>query len=126
MAEIDLLARACIEKGKYQATFHEICHKHERDITLLDALHIIKTGYRVPDFDRCLAMFSCWDYAIEGLTLQEDKIRVIISFDKDQMLITSASTIEKNKKESRLNIWPLNLNMKFCAETCPFLELPSS
>ena len=49
MAEIDILAKACIESGKYQAMFHAEHSKHKGDITLLDAFHIIKTGYRVPN-----------------------------------------------------------------------------
>lgn len=45
-------ARECIESGKYLATFHAECRQLERDITLLDALHVIKHGFREPKYDQ--------------------------------------------------------------------------
>lgn len=75
-------ARDCIESGKYLATFHAECRQLERDITLLDALHVIRHGFREPKHDQYKEEWQSWNYAIRGTTLQDETVRVVISFDK--------------------------------------------
>src|SRR5215212_5775517 len=79
-------AKQCIEKGNYVATFHAECRQLERDITLLDALHVIKNGYRVPKYDKFKEEWNEWNYAIQGQSLQKEDIRVIVSFDDKEKL----------------------------------------
>ena len=81
------LAKACIESGKYVATFHAECRQFERDITLPDALHVIKTGYRELKHDQYKEEWKAWNYAVRGISLQSEPVRVIISFDENEMLI---------------------------------------
>ncbi|MCE5318932.1 MAG: DUF4258 domain-containing protein [Parachlamydia sp.] len=89
-------AKSCIDKGNYIATFHAECRQLERDITLLDALHVIKTGFRDKRHDQYKDEFNSWNYAITGQTLQCETIRVIISFDsKTRMLIITVINITK-------------------------------
>lgn len=76
------LARNCIENDNYIATFHAENRQLERDITLLDALHVIKNGYREQKNDQYKDEWQAWNYAIRGETLQKDTVRVIISFDE--------------------------------------------
>ena len=71
----------CIETGKYLPTFHAECRQFERDITLLDALYVIKNGYREHKHDQFKEEWQAWNYAVRGITLQDDTVRVIISFD---------------------------------------------
>ena len=89
------LAAACIANGNYRPTFHAECRKLERDITLLDALHVIKTGYRDPKHDEYKEEYCSWNYAIQGISLQRDKIRVVISFDDNLMLIITVINFSK-------------------------------
>lgn len=81
------LAKNCIENGFYVATFHAECRQMERDITLLDALHVINNGYREPKHDQYKEEWKAWNYAVRGQTLQGDSIRVIISFDENEKLL---------------------------------------
>ena len=95
----DVLERAkrCIEMGKYIATFHAECRQLERDITLPDALHVIKTGYRDKKHDKFKEEFNSWNYAINGQTLQNETVRAIISFDdKTRMLIITVINISNS------------------------------
>lgn len=80
-------ARDCIESGKYLATFHAECRQLERDITLLDALYVIQHGYRELEYDEFKEEWQSWNYAIRGTTLQDDTVRVVISFDKTLKLL---------------------------------------
>jgi len=81
------LAKSCVEAGKYVPTFHAECRQLERDITLLDALYVIQTGYREPKHDQFKEEWQAWNYAICGKTLQNDNVRVIFSFDKSTQLL---------------------------------------
>ena len=92
------LARDCIEKGKYLPTFHAECRQFERDITLLDALRVIRQGYREPKHDQFKEEWQSWNYAVRGETLQGDTVRVIISFDdKEKLLIITVINIVKRE-----------------------------
>ena len=88
-------AKSGIEKGKYVATFHAECRQFERDITLLDALHVIKAGFREPKHDQYKDEYKAWNYAVRGDSLQSDPVRVIISFDDDEMLIITVINLAR-------------------------------
>jgi hypothetical protein len=81
------IAKDCIENGHYLPTFHAECRQLERDITLLDALHVIKTGYREPKHDQYKEEWQAWNYAVRGNTLQNDTARVIFSFNEEATLL---------------------------------------
>jgi len=81
------LANDCIENGRYLPTFHAECRQLERDITLQDALYVIKNGYREPKHDQFKEEWQAWNYAIRGTTLQDNVVRVIISFDEKKKLV---------------------------------------
>jgi hypothetical protein len=92
------LAKSCIDKGNYLPTFHAECRQFERDITLLDALYVIKNGYREPKHDQFKEEWQTWNYAIQGETLQNDTVRVIISFDEStKLLIITVINIVKRE-----------------------------
>jgi len=91
------LSRQCIESGKYIPTFHAECRQLERDITLLDALHVIKTGYRELKKDQYKEEWQAWNYAVRGISLQGDMIRVIISFENDGMLIITVINLSRDE-----------------------------
>lgn len=80
-------ARDRIESGKYIATFHAECRQLERDITLLDALHVIRHGFREAKHDQYKDDWQSWNYAIRGTTLQDETVRVVISFDSELKLL---------------------------------------
>lgn len=91
------LANECIAAGRYLPTFHAECRQFERDITLSDALYVIKHGYRELKHDQYQEEWLAWNYAISGNTLQDEKIRVIVSFeDKKKLLIITVINISKH------------------------------
>lgn len=78
----------CIEKGKYLVTMHALDRQNERIISLPETLHVLKTGHedkKKTSFDK---ERNTWKYAIRGKTIRDKlDVRVIIAFDKDEMLI---------------------------------------
>lgn len=92
------LAKKCIDAGNYLPTFHAECRQLERNITLLDALYVIKHGYREPKHDQYKVEWQSWNYALQGTTLQNETVRVIISFDETtRLLIITVINIVKRE-----------------------------
>ena len=79
-----------VENGEYYQTLHAFDRLVERDIDLLDALHVLKNGSherRKTSFDET---FQKWKYAIRGKTLDGDELRVIVTIEKNGVLIITA------------------------------------
>ena len=79
--------------------YHAECRQLERDITLLDAFYVIKNGYREPKHDNFKEEFQAWNYAVRGITLQNDAVRVIISFEENGklLIITVINTVRREE-----------------------------
>ncbi len=86
----------CIKSGEYRYTSHGNDRKLERQITELDALYVIKTGYRVQQRDNYCEINKGWTYAFEGETLQEERLRVIVAFVENILVIVTVIPIKIN------------------------------
>lgn len=87
--------RDCIEKGLYRQSKHAIDRKIERDIDLLDILYVLKNGYHEKQKTYFDETFQEWKYAIRGKTLDNIDIRIIITFDLDDVLIITVMHVLK-------------------------------
>lgn len=88
-------ARQSIALGLYRYTAHAEVRKYERRITEEDALFVIENGWRIPNRDEFCDIHKSWKYAIEGKTLQDESLRVIIGFDENMLLIITVINISK-------------------------------
>lgn len=88
-------AKQSIALGLYRYTGHAECRKYERMITEEDALYVIENGWRATVKDDFCNIHQSWKYAIEGETLQHEKLRVIIAFDENMLLIITVINISK-------------------------------
>ena len=85
--------KKCIESGRYVLSKHALDRQNEREISLPETLHVLKNGYEEKgktcfDMDK-----NSWKYAIRGKTIRRVDVRVIISFDEDDMLIINVIKI---------------------------------
>lgn len=76
--------RDSISSGAYRDTFHAIERKAERNITLPEIIHVLKTGRHEKNKDHFEEVFNAWNYAIRGKTIDELELRVIVSFDEER------------------------------------------
>jgi hypothetical protein len=90
------IARECIRLGKYRDTMHAAQRREQRQIPLPEILHVLNTGRHEKAKDRFDEAFHEWNYAIRGQTLDEQDLRVIISFDGARgLLLITAFYLEK-------------------------------
>lgn len=98
---INLLSniRQCIEEGKYLETIHAQQRQHQRMIILPDIIQVLLTGYHEPSKDKFDLAYGAWNYSICGSAKGAQKMRVIVSFDEEAMLlIITAFYIERSEK----------------------------
>jgi len=83
----DILAivHTCIEIGRYRDTRHSSDRRNERSITRLEILQVLKSGHHVPKRDQYEEAYGDlgWSYAIEGKTIDNRSLRVIVAFDEE-------------------------------------------
>src|ERR1700680_1391339 len=91
-------ARECIDNGRYYDTSHAVLRKAQRQISLTHILYVLKYGYHEKQKDQYKPEHSDWNYSIRGLTVDRKDVRVIIAFDKDDMLIITVIELERGKK----------------------------
>lgn len=80
----------CVENGRYLDTRHSLDRQAERAISRLEVLYVLRHGYHEKRKDRYEKGFTAWNYAVRGKTLDRKELRVIVSFDKDRLLIITA------------------------------------
>lgn len=80
----------CLDRGRYLDTRHVTERKLERNITRMEILYVLRTGFHEKKKDKFDEAYNSWNYAIRGKTMDARELRVIISFDKNNMLIITA------------------------------------
>ena len=80
----------CIEDGRYLDTRHASHRQAERDITRPEILRVLRTGFHEKKKDQFDGVYKAWNYAVRGKTLDARSLRVIVSFDENNMLIITA------------------------------------
>ena len=66
---------------------HFIEMMDERNISFLDAVHILKNGYHEKKKTCFHDASNKWRYAIRGKTIENIDVRVVITFDDNNMII---------------------------------------
>lgn len=86
--------RKCLDEGRYLDTRHAFQRQVEREITRPEVQHVLRTGYHEAKKDRFDKDYKAWNYAIQGKTVDRRKLRVIVSFDVNNMLIITAIDLD--------------------------------
>lgn len=92
------LITQCIEQGKYFLSEHAIQRLDERDISVNDVEYVLKNGYHEKKKTSFDEIFRTWKYAIRGKTIEELDLRIIIAFDKNDMIIITLMHVGEELK----------------------------
>ena len=88
------LIRKCVESGKYLDTRHSGKRQREREIARPEVLYVLRNGFHEKRKDQYNEEYTEWKYSIRGKTVDERLLRVIVSFDPNNMLIITAIELE--------------------------------
>lgn len=92
----NLLAKVkiAIESGNYIDVTHAIERSIERAITRTEYEYVLKNGWHEKKKDEFKEEYNSWNYAIRGKTLDKRELRVIVSFDENDLLIITVIDLE--------------------------------
>lgn len=97
---MDLL-RLKAELGEFVLMKHARERAYEREILLVDIVHVLMYGWHEARKDSFSEEFKAWNYAIRGKTVDEFDLRVIVSFDEDYLLIITVIRLGGSKDGSK-------------------------
>ena len=86
----------CVRQGRYLDTTHSIERQRERIITRLEMVHVLLNGFYEKSKDKYEDRFKAWNYAIRGKTVDQRELRIIVSFDENNLLIITAIALERD------------------------------
>ena len=96
IAQVLVKIRECIEADRYVETIHFQLRKLQRNIDFQDVLFVLLNGRHEARKDQYDESFQSWNYAIRGRSLDDEEIRVVISFDDEGLLIITAFYLNEN------------------------------
>lgn len=86
--------RKAIAEGHYVDVVHAEERKQERNITRPEYLYVLNHGYHEPKKDEYKVEYKAWNYAIRGKTIDGRELRVVVSFDENNLLIITVIDLE--------------------------------
>ena len=87
--------RNCLSSGRYLDTRHARKRKEERAISLPEVLYVLGNGFQEKRRDRYEELYKAWSYSIRGKTVDNKRLRIVVSFDKESgMLVITAIDLD--------------------------------
>jgi hypothetical protein len=84
-----------LHNGEYIYVSHANARLQEREITRMEVKYVLRNGYHEAKKDKFNIDKNCWNYSIRGKTLDKKGLRVVVSFDKRNMLIITVIDLDK-------------------------------
>lgn len=85
----------CLTSGEYFDTFHSTTRLALRGITRADIEHVLRSGWHERSKDSFDVAHAEWNYAIRGVTIDDRRLRVIVSFDEEVLVIVTAIDLDR-------------------------------
>jgi ribosomal silencing factor RsfS len=83
--------------GEFIILPHAMQRKKERDITVVDIIHVLIHGEHEESKDQYQIKYRTWNYAVRGKTLDNRDLRIAVSFDENQLLIITVFRLGRRK-----------------------------
>jgi hypothetical protein len=92
----DLMGKVkeAVESGSYFDMIHAQERSIERQISRPEYEYVLLNGYHEKSKDDYKEQYKAWSYAIRGKTLDKRNIRVVVSFDENDLLIITVIDLD--------------------------------
>ena len=85
----------CLQEEKYLYTGHAHQRLQERVVTRQEVKQVLRNGYHEKRKDEFIEEYDSWNYSVKGTTVDKRILRVIVSFDSNNMLIITIIDLSK-------------------------------
>lgn len=86
--------REAVESGNYLESKHALERAIERNIIAPEYEYVLKTGNHESNKDEFDQIYNTWNYAIRGKTINGRELRIIVTFDEDDLLLITVIDLE--------------------------------
>ncbi len=87
--------KACLSSGEFLDSYHAKLRQGEREVLRREIIFVLNHGYHEKARDKFDEHHATWNYSMRGKTIDGKDLRVVISFDKETMLIITVIELGK-------------------------------
>jgi hypothetical protein len=84
-----------VRSGNYIYTGHAQERLQQREVTRQEVKQVLKNGHHEKRKDHFDETYDEWNYSVKGNTVDKRKLRLIISFDENNLLVITVIDLEK-------------------------------
>ena len=74
---------------------HALQRIKEREVTFLEVRQVLRTGFHEKRKDAFKEEHNSWNYSVRGKTIDKRNLRIVVSFDEDDMLVITVIDLDK-------------------------------
>ncbi len=95
--EPNLLAKIAdaVHSGRYVISSHAFKRAKDRLVPVAHVEHALLNGFHEPRKDKFESFFDSWNYAIRGTTPDQTKVRIIVAFADDGLLVVTVINLDQ-------------------------------
>ena len=97
MKIVDVLSEVhlTLKANQYRYVGHAIQRLQQREVTYLEVKQVLRRGCHEKQKDKFKTEHGNWNYSIRGKTVDNRNLRVIVTFNEDDMLIITVIDLEE-------------------------------
>jgi hypothetical protein len=80
--------RQHVDDDAYDLSEHAKSRMAQRDVDLPEVVYALRHGWHERRKDKYDEAYQAWNYAIRGKTVDERKLRVVVTFEENMLLVT--------------------------------------
>lgn len=84
-----------VSSGRYMISSHAFQRAKDRLVPVPHVEHVLLNGFHEPRKDRFESIYDSWNYAIRGNTPDRVRIRVIVAFSDDDILVVTVINLDQ-------------------------------
>lgn len=77
-----------LDDDAYDLSHHARVRMDQRDVDLAEVRFVLRHGWHEKRKDSYEEAYQSWNYAIRGKTVDEKRLRVIVAFTEEMLVIT--------------------------------------
>jgi hypothetical protein len=83
------------EDGEFILMPHAVERRFQRSISIDDIVKVLSTGWHEAKKDEFRQEYAVWNYSIRGVTIDKRNLRVVVSFDENNLLVVTVIRLQK-------------------------------
>jgi hypothetical protein len=92
-----LLAKisSAILSGRYVISNHAFKRAKDRSVSVPHVEYALLNGFHEPRKDKFEVFYHSWNYSIRGTTPDQIKVRIIVAFESDDLLVVTVINLDQ-------------------------------